>query len=101
MNLKEIGFLSQIGWSMRAGSANKTLKPRGISGKNNEECGGGELAEIDTSWSYEKLKTLRIGRPPSLTSPFFLQYPLQVAGQPLLVCRQGQETHSFSEAVIF
>lgn len=51
LNPKEIQFLSQIGWS-----ANKTLKPYGISWKNNEEYGGGGLAEIDTSCSYETLR---------------------------------------------
>ena len=46
-------------------------------------------------------QTLRLGKPPSLTSPFSLQHPLQVAGPPLPGCHQGQETHSFSEAVMF
>lgn len=41
---------------MRAVSANKTLKPPGSSQKNNEEDGGGELAEVDTSRSDETLR---------------------------------------------
>ena len=40
---------------MRAGSADKTLKPHGISRKNNEEYGGGELQK-QTSCSDEKLR---------------------------------------------
>lgn len=40
---------------MRARTADKTLKPHGISQKNNE-YGGGRLAEINTSYSYEKLR---------------------------------------------
>lgn len=56
LNFKKIQFLSQTGWSVRARTADKTLKPREISQKHNEEYEGGRLAEINTSYSYEKCR---------------------------------------------